>query len=189
MKNRALVVQRGDRGVAEQYQGGSNNIDPGKAYYNSAMIKQRNGAVRAKAYQYQHGFNNDALVLQSSDRSKAYQVQFNDAVAKDNSWNDNIARIKQRDDGTGLAEGNRAFQVQSYNALVDDVGNMATINQKGSNNRAWQVQLGGKNVATTNQIGDNNHGKVLQLQTGHTGLPVGVGDLPFTLPGSISSKL
>jgi hypothetical protein len=181
-KNRALVVQDGDKGVAKQWQG---EKDAGnKAYFNSAVIVQKSKAKKARAYQYQDGFNNDASIVQKTDKSVAKQVQLNSATAKDNAWDDNVARITQR--GNDADKGNRAYQIQFHDAAAAyPVGNLGTIDQKGSNNVAWQVQVGGKNVDDIVQHGDGNVTKTLQVQ-GSSVMPAYTLPFSFNIPAVIT---
>lgn len=182
-KNRELVIQKGDNGVAKQWQG---QIGTGstKSYYNSAVILQRQKSNMSRAYQYQEGYNNDALIIQKSDRSVAKQVQLDNSTVAGPPWNENIARITQRGDDND--KNNKAYQFQYYDAVPGyTVGNYAWIDQKGSNNVAWQVQLGGQNINNIDQMGDGNVTKSLQVQ-GTTAMPAFSTPFNFNIPASIT---
>lgn len=178
-RNRAWVVQQGTNGVAKQWQGESATST--KSFYNNAVILQRGKADQSRAYQYQKGFSNDASIIQRTDESVAKQVQFNNNNMPDGpDWDDNVARIKQQGDNSD--NGNRAYQFQ-YHRTVYPIGNYATIRQKGSDNVAWQVQLGGKNVDVINQVGNDNVTRSLQIQANSdisAPTPASLSSLPFS---------
>lgn len=160
------ITQKGDLGIANQFQGTSYHLPPGSiARVSDATIMQRENVDGfSRAEQHQAGWQNTANIDQDAGGfSKAVQIQINErgtfTGAPFSPLKLNDADINQRG-----GDGNKAMQLQvlTGDAPGNAAPNVASLEQIGNGNWSREIQVGGDTESTVYQKGDGNVSDVFQ---------------------------